>query len=92
MGRYFNPPTIEEVESQGGRTIRRSNSYADLVNQLQPGETVAVFIDRMMFTQVADLFDDREFQAFREATRQYPDVRFYAIPKDAAGWDRKFPG
>ena len=83
MGKYFNPATTEAIKSVGGRQLA-GNNHTDLIRELNPGEALGMFNDRLIFRQVADVTDPLEFEEFESQYRQgYFDSRsFYAMPKD----------
>lgn len=83
MGRYFNPANETAAVKAGGRRLRIA-SHAALVEQLKPGESLGIFLDRFIFTQIADVTDPREFQEF---WRQAEDgdvllLGFFAMPSE----------
>ena len=84
MGRYFNPATEEDIIAAGGRLITGDCVHSSLVCQLNPGEALGMFSDRIRFKHVPDVTDQREFEEF---VRQYDQgiillIGFYAIPED----------
>jgi hypothetical protein len=84
MGRYFNPATEQAIIEAGGRPLDGPD-HPSLSAQLSPGESLAMFGDRLMFKQVADVTSPREFEEFEGQYRRGGIVSrsFYAMPADA---------
>ena len=84
MGRYFNPPTYSAIEDAGGRPLQLGD-HAFLLAQLQPGESLGIYLDRFMFLQIADVTDPEEYREFWVQVESGSVILlgFFALPEDA---------
>lgn len=68
MGRYYNPngnnPTEADM-AKIGRRVKMMNWEADSA-ECGPDETLALWNQRILFTQCAELFDEAEYKEFRQ--------------------------
>lgn len=93
MGRYFNPATTDALAAAGARKLNHAFAHDDCIAQLQPGECLGWMLDRIVFHQVVDVTDRKEFREFVSLYDKGAAfvLGFYAIPVDAPGWNAPVP-
>lgn len=82
MGRYHNP--AGEIPTIGRELPREATTFNDLQSELQPGETLIGFGDRLLYqfaqlTETQSQLDDLKQQY---SSGSLLDLRFFAVPSE----------
>lgn len=90
MKRYFDPPTLEAILEQGGRSMRLPGipTHAELASIANPGERLALRIIRQDSCQIIDVSRPDEFEELINRAK-LGDVTLagaFLIHDNAPGW------